>query len=185
MRTIIMATKNKKNPITSILLLVVVLLVIVIAYKQVYLVSKITTALPETALTDSLKKCVQDHANTDMVNDLATKNNIDVASFNWGGLMDKLIDKIPNQVMSIELAKNYLTEVKVTEVGDFVGKNAQIAITGALDIVYSVPVLGDTKEKKNYQLLLIKRDKSYYFKEVSVKKPDQSNWETWACSQTL
>ena len=180
-----MAAKKKKSIINTIVLLVIILLVAIIVYKQVYLVSKITTQLPETALTTSLQQCVQAHASTDIVNNLSSKTNIDVSSFQWKGLFDTLLDKIPNDVINITIDKNYLTEIKVIKVEDFLAKNAQIDINGSLDLSYRLPVVGETKEQKTYQLRLIKRDQNYYFKEVQVKKADQQNWQTWACSQTL
>ena len=183
-----MATKQSKTSLASALILTVLAAVVaVIAYKQIFLVGRLTGNIPEPALTQSLQTCLKQNMTPDMLKkELTALQQSGGSNFmNLGGLLGSVFDQLSTAVVETRITKNYLNETKVLTIQDLFGENADIRVSGSLDIVSKVPVMGDMAARKDYQTVLIKRGSAYHFDGLDVKKPESNQWDHWACTQTL
>ncbi|MCP4702926.1 MAG: hypothetical protein GY862_39600 [Gammaproteobacteria bacterium] len=179
---------GKKTSIgASAILLVVAGLVAFIAYRQIFLAGRITGNLPKEALTRSLEACVQENVSPSMLTSLNTQNQSNLSSsfIDLQGMLKNVLGNVSSSVVKARVTNNYINEVKVLNFEDLLGKNAQMRISGAVDIAFEVPVIGQMDGKKEYQTVLVKRDKEYYFNALSVKGEKEANWKEWSCAKTL
>lgn len=174
---------TKKLPLaTSILIGVLAVIIAFIAYKQIFLVSNITSHLPEDALKQNIEACVKTHFTGSMLTSLSPNN----AFFDLKGVLNSVLQGISTTVLVNTTVKNNLiTEVKVVKIDDFFGKNAQMDITGSMDVIAQVPVMGETQSSKEYQLALIKRGDEHYFDTLSIKDREATEWTQWACAKKM
>jgi hypothetical protein len=180
-----MAKKNRSKPISvasTVIVIIAAVIAAYISYKQIYLVSKVTANLPEQAMSTGIGACMQKNLTpAKLKQDLAkTDLNLDL-----GSLFGSVWDTVSSTVVETRVEKNYIGEVKVLSIQDFLGKNADMRITGSVDVVSKVPVAGEFRNRKDYQLVLVKRDKKYHFDGLSVKNPDSQQWDVWECAQDL
>jgi len=174
--------KKSHNPATTAMLFVLAVIIAVIAYKQIFLVSMVTSNLPEDNFTKGVESCMQENLAPAALETVTQGNNL--KGF-WGDLLGGIVSSgVTGNVVNVTVGKNYITEVKVMKL-DFFGKNAQMRISGAVDVTSTMPVVGETKMKKDYTTMLFKRDGDYYFERLSVKDEQATDWQEWACAKTL
>lgn len=177
------AKAAKKLPLaTSMMISVLAIIIAFIAYKQIFLVSHITSNLPEEALKQNIEACVKVNFTSEMLTSLSPNN----AFFDLKGVLNSVLQGISTSVLANTMVKNNLiTEVKVVKIDDFFGKNAQIDVTGSIDVIAHVPVIGETQSNKEYKLSLIKRGSEHYFDTLSVKDREATQWTDWACAKKM
>lgn len=182
-----MAKAQKKLPLAySIILIVLAILVLVIVYKQVFLGSRITNQLPKAALTTAIESCLQENLRPSLLQGLAEKNSLVKNSFmDVKTLLNDILQGISASMVNMEIKQNYITELKVEEITDFLGNHAQVRVKGVVEVESSAPTLGNMLAKKHYLTEVYKRDSDFYFEHLSVKEPEQANWQKWACARTL
>ncbi len=178
-------TTKKTSLATHLMLTVLSLIVAAIAYKQIFLVSQVSSTIPQEGLTQALQRCVQNNLTPQMLKQgwageqLNSQLNFDVKS-----LLGDMFSQVSQNLMDTTITQNYMTEVKVMKV-DWFGKQAQMRVTGSIDLTSKAPVIGSIKAQKDYQTQVFKRDNSYYFDTLSIKKRDSQQWDEWTCAQTL
>ena len=170
-------TRKKPSLATSIMLGVLAVIVAAVAYKQIFLASYVSSQLPDAQLAKSIESCVQAHFTPSLFSGL-TKNNA-------APDVQQLLSGFLGGVVPITVQQNYITEVKVLELEDFLGRNAQIRVVGSVDLALRVPIMGDLKSQKDYMTTVFKRDESYYFKTLSIKDGEATQWTEWPCAKTL
>ena len=170
------STKSSLNAVAyAVMLLVIAGLVSIIAYKRLFLAGKITGQLPTEKLAQSLEQCVKTYFKP-LPADLAA----------LGGnnpLVSSVLEGISSSVIPTRLQGHQLDEVKVLKIDDFWGKNAQIKLSGAIQIGSTLPVIGNMNSRQNYTLTLFKQGESYSFSEMMVKGEKQTDWQKWACAK--
>jgi phage tail sheath gpL-like len=161
----------------GLLLGVIAVIIAVVAYKQVFLVSRVVTTFPEAKLTSGLQACMQESLTPDMLKkDFAGNLSVMLSSV-WSSLSTSMV--------KTSVAKNYVSELKVLNIQDFAAENAEIRVTGTLDLISEVPVIGRLESRKDYRTTVVKRGNEYHFNGLSVKKPDSQQWDEWVCAKTL
>jgi len=177
------STSTKKLPLTTnIMIGILAIIVAFIAYKQIFLVSYITSNLPEDTLKQNIEACVKTNFTGEMLTSLSPNN----AFFDLKGVLNSVLQGISTQVLVNTTVKNNLiTEVKVVKIDDFFGKNAQIEVTGSIDVTTNVPVIGETQSNKEYKFSLIKRENEHYFDTLSIKDRAATQWINWACTKKM
>ncbi|MDM8547860.1 hypothetical protein QUF61_15320 [Candidatus Venteria ishoeyi] len=192
-------TRKKRNPkkqpiATYLMLSVLAIIVAAVAYKQIVLAGMISSNLPETKLNHSLEVCFQKNLTPDQikheVSQFTTQQSQSSSMTSFGGLdlsgmLGTVLDQVTGSVVETQILENHITESKVMNIQDFMGKQAEIRVQGRVEIAYQLPVVGEIRNRKDYQTVLFKRDQSYYFESVSVKKPESNQWDEWPCSQNL
>ncbi len=180
-----MPKKASSKPVSIASTLIVIVAAVIaafVAYKQIYLVSKVTANMPEQAMSRGIAVCMQKHVTPAQLKQELAKTDLNL---NLGNLLGSMWDTVSSSVVEVEIKKNYISEVKVLSIQDFMGKNAEMRVTGSVDVVSKVPVVGEIANRKDYQLVLVKRDQQYHFNGLSVKKPDSAQWDDWQCAQDL
>jgi len=176
-------SKSKKTSLaTTILVIVVAGIAAVIAYKQIFLVSQVTSNFPEAKLTRGIEACMQSHLTPNMLKDNLQAMNEFV---NVQELLGGVWSQFSNTVATTTVQQNFITEIKVLKIQDFLGATAEMRISGSVDLLSKAPVVGDVLAKKDYMTVVYKRGEAYYFNQLSVKKPESNQWDEWACSQQL
>ena len=180
------SSKKKTSFATNMMLMVLSVIVAAIAYKQIILVSQVASHVPEAKLTQALEVCLQENLTPNMLQQTWAGNNLsDSFSFNVQNLLGNVWGQVSQNLVETNIIHHYITETKVMKVQDWLGKQAEIRLTGSLELVSKIPVIGDIDTKKNYQLHLFKRNEQYYFDGLSIKNADSQQWDKWACAQTL
>ena len=170
-------TRKKACLATSVMLSVLAVIVAAVAYKQIFLASYVSSQFPDSLLAKSIESFVQEHFTPSLFTGLAkTKTASDV---------QQLLSGFLGGVVPVTVQQNYITEVKVLELEDFLGQNAQMRVVGAVDLTLRLPTMGDLESHKDYMTTVFKRDASYYFKTLSLKDDDATEWTEWPCAQTL
>lgn len=180
-----MARKTSSKPVSiasTVIVIVAAIIAAFVAYKQIYLVSKVTANLPEAAISDGIAACMQKNTTPAQLKEELAKTDLNL---NFGNLLGSMWDSVSSSVVEIEVKKNYIGEVKVLNIQDFMGKNAEMRVLGSVEFVSKIPVVGEINDRKDYQLVLVKRDTHYHFDGLSVKKPDSAQWDEWQCAQDL
>ena len=173
---------------SGLILTVLAVIVAVVAYKQIFLVGRITSNLPEQRLTEGLQRCFKDNLTPEMLKkELTALEQQGGSNFigNLGGMLGSVLDQLSGSVVETRIEKNYLTEITVLKIQDLLGENAEVRVTGSVDVISKVPVMGDMPSRKDYQTILVKRGEEYHFNGLAVKKPESNQWDQWSCTQTL
>ncbi len=176
-------TKRAVNPAQSIILGVLAIIVAVIAYKQIFLVSYVTSHLPKDSLTRTIETCVQENFAPKLLSSLK-QNSLKPNQFNVQDILGILRGISANMVQT-KVQNNYITETKVLKINDLFGKAAEVRITGLIELLSTVPVIGEIRSKKDYLITLFKDDNKYYFNALSVKDEKENQWQEWSCAKTL
>jgi len=180
-----MARKKSSKPVSIASTVVVIIAAIIaafVAYKQIYLVSKVTAHLPEQAMSNGIAACMQENVTPAQLKQELAKTDLNL---NFGNLLGSVWDSVSSSVIEVQIKKNYISEVKVLSIQDFMGQNAEMRVTGSVDLVSKVPVVGELSDRKDYQLVSVKRDRRYHFDGLSIKKTDSAQWDEWQCAQDL
>jgi hypothetical protein len=172
------AKASKKTGIGGGLLISVIAVIIaVIAYKQVFLVSRVVSNFPEAPFTASLQSCMQESLTPDML-----KKDF---GGNLSGVLSSVWNSLSTSVIKTRVKQNYVNEIKVLNIQDFMGDTAEMRVSGTLDLISEVPVVGALESRKDYTTTVIKRGNEYHFKGLAVKKPESQQWDQWQCTKTL
>ncbi len=178
-----MAKKTQNSLLSTLILAIAAALVAVIAYKQIYLVGKVTTALPEAALTASLQRCFQEHLTPTMLQSGArTDLGMDL---DLGRLMGGVLGQLSSGLVETRVTKNYLGEIKVLRIQDLLATHAEMRVNGSLDLLSRVPLMGEIPLRRDYQVTLMKRDDQFHFDGIAIKATDSAQWDRWDCAQRL
>lgn len=196
-----MAKSSKKQSLAvNILLVVVAVLVGVVAYKQIYLAGQLSASLQEEPLTEALEHCFASHAQPAMFREEFAKLGLNseelgklglnsaATGLDWKGLwgsLGGLFGGVSQKVVTVEIQKNYLTEIKVLKIQGFTPHTGKMRVTGTVEMKYQVPVVGGKDATKDYRTVVFKRGEEMYFNELDVKKPDSAQWDQWQCAQPL
>jgi hypothetical protein len=183
-----MAKVNKKKmPLAySIILVVLAILVMILVYKQVYLGSQITSNLPKEQFTHSIEACLQENIRPTLLKSLTAQSPIVKNSFvDVNTLLNTVLKGLSSSMVEMTITQNYITEMKLLKVEDFFGKNAQVRMTGMVEIASSAPMVGSMDNKKEYTTTVYKRGAEHYFKQLAIKGQDDANWEEWQCAKTF
>ncbi len=182
-----MAKDKKKIPLAySVIIGVLAVLVMILVYKQVYLGSKITSNLPQEQFTQSIEGCLQEHIRPSLLKSLTAETPMVKNSFvDVNTLLNTVLKGVSSSMVKMQITQNYITEMKLLQVEDFFGNNAQIRMTGMVEIASSAPMVGSMDAKKEYTTTVYKRGTEHYFKELAVKGQDDANWEQWQCAKTF
>lgn len=182
-----MSKSKAKLPLAySIILIVCALLVAILVYKQVYLGSQIVANLPQQRFTQGIETCVNGHVRPGLLKSLTAQSPIVKNSFvDVATLLNTVLKGLSSSAVEMKITKNYITEMKITQIEDFFGQNAAIRMAGVIDISASAPILGSMDSSKEYLTTLYKRGNEYYFQQLSVRERDTAQWEDWACAQSF
>lgn len=181
-------TRSNDNGGGRMLLFVAAIIVLLVVYRQLVLGAYVRGQVPEAKLQTALQACVQDHVSLSQLSSLQSlkaKESMGMSSSisSLQGIFKDILNGMSAGMVQAQVKTQYVTEIKVLGLEDFFGQNAQMRISGAIDIQYQVPVIGILEDNQQYQLQLNKRGEQFNFIRVSVKKPDQSNWSEWECTQ--
>jgi len=177
-------TKRTPNFAQSAILGVLAIIVAVIAYKQIFLVNYITSSLPKDSLTRTIEVCVQENFAPKLLSSLK-QNSLQPNNFNMQNVFNNVLRGISTNMVQTKVQNNYIIEMKVLKINDLFGKSAETRITGLIELISTIPVIGEIRSKKDYLLVLFKDDHKYYFNTFSVKDEKESQWQEWSCAKTL
>ncbi|MCV6637030.1 hypothetical protein [Candidatus Albibeggiatoa sp. nov. NOAA] len=183
-----MAKKDKKKlPMAyNVAIVISAILVMILVYKQVYLGSQITSQLPQPQFTQSIESCLQEHIKPTLLKSLTAQSPVVKNSFvDVNTLLNTVLKGLSSSMVDMKITQNYITEMKLLKVEDFFGNNAQVRMTGMVEIESSAPMVGSMDNTKEYTTTVYKRGDEHYFKELSVKERDEANWEQWRCAKTF
>jgi hypothetical protein len=181
-----MASKKKMPLAYSVILVVLAILVMILLYKQVYLGSQITSNLPKDPFTQGIEACLQENLKPSLLKSLTAQSSLVKNSFvDVNTLLNTVLKGLSSSTVEMTITQNYITEMKLLKVEDFFGKNAQVRMTGMVEIKSSAPIVGSMDNKKEYTTTVYKRGAEHYFKELAVKGQDEANWERWSCAKTF
>ncbi len=171
--------KPSKSPLAALgsglMLLIIAVLAGVILYKQVFLGNRITGNLPREQLAASLEQCARTHY-TPLPGEFGAQDPYGVS-----GILSSVLQGVSGSTLNTHLQQHQVDEIKLFKIEDFFGENAQLRVTGAMQIATRVPVVGDMSARKDYQLMLYKQGGQYSFSGLKVKEPDSETWEEWPC----
>jgi hypothetical protein len=173
-----MASKKKSksalNALASALILLVIALVGgVLAYKQIFLGNLIAGKLPRDALGQSLSQCAR------MYHAPLAGQTAD--PFGTQGWMSMILQGVSANTLETQV-QHQIDEIKLLKIEDFLGDNARMRVSGAMQISTQVPIMGPLLSRQLYQVEIHKQGNAYSFPKLAVKAENQTDWQEWPCA---
>jgi len=178
----------KGNGSGRLLLFACAIVVLLVVYRQVILASYVRGQIPETTLQTVLETCFQQNISLSHLSSLQSikaKESMGISSSlgTLQGIFKDILNGVSAGVVQTEITAHYISEIKMLNLEDFFGKNAQMQVNGVVDIRHQVPVIGVLEDHKQYQVKLNKRGEQFNFLQLSTRKDDKAEWTVWECSQ--
>jgi hypothetical protein len=153
--------------------LVIALVAGVIAYKQIFLGNLIAGKLPRDALGQSLQQCARTHHNP--------LSGLSGDPFGTQGLVSMVLQGVSASALEIQV-QHQVDEIKLLKIEDFFGDNAQLRVSGKMQIATQVPIMGPAVSRQSYQVEIYKQGSGYSFSKLAVRQEGQSAWQEWPCA---
>lgn len=173
---------KKTKPLSPMLnagvLLIAGLIILFIAYRQIVQGGQLQQALPTAALTQALQTCVAEHASPDFVRQ-------GLAQVDQGRLAASLWQQLSRSLLDTQVEQNHIDEIKVLRIRDLWAKNAEVRVTGVLELVATAPIVGRLSSRYYYTTTLIKNQEQWHFNRVAVRANPNNDWQHWDCVQSL